>query len=677
MLFEELNLSNNLNFKRMDKFYCCNTCKSSHINIEDIIISPLLKMVNIKGYNIYYPIENDDNNSMEDNEINATDLVMIPKNLLFKSNEKVDMFPINIYKCKIVNNSYLSTLYNNHVYRYYQRKTYVERYEATVLPSREKTIGNIKPIMDDSMIRSSDTWISSKLSGINSRFENFGDIAIGFEFEIPINNKESIATAVIIQGAVVTIEFIGNENYDLQTKYMLHNHNVEKNCDDTCVKKELTDPNFDAVLPLSSRYLSIFIATISQKIKAVVKYLILNKNCSIHSKEYYIGVEFLINGNAKVIGILWTEQCTKINENLSTSSLTGEFNDHEDYLQYIEKVIMTSAHTMEIQERLGNSNLNAENFSQIVDKYQLIDFKDKLEDLQLPSIFTSFIYTPEETFSQNLFQSKILRSILKKYLYNVSNHDKEILTTIDWLRSLNSNFYIERTNDNVKITIDEETYIILIDERLSNLLNDNEEFIAIYQYLITCQSKQNSVVLKRKYVKECFIKPYNSDLLRAINQSVNIYTINGFQEWESIQEDLIEVTLNIENCELNKLQKTHKIVTVAELFALTDVMKVKQIQSSTIEFVSSYIVKKQKFKKTIARNENTYKSENDERPYSQLSSNIKRHNSRLNGEHLLLCETALWYDLMLKNDSTGINVIYRDNLEKIPIREAFKLTVSQ
>ena len=99
MLFEELNLSNNLNFKRMDKFYCCNTCKSSHINIEDIIISPLLKMVNIKGYNIYYPIENDDNNSMEDNEINATDLVMIPKNLLFKSNEKVDMFPINIYKC--------------------------------------------------------------------------------------------------------------------------------------------------------------------------------------------------------------------------------------------------------------------------------------------------------------------------------------------------------------------------------------------------------------------------------------------------------------------------------------------------------------------------------------------------------------------------------------------------
>ena len=66
-----------------------------------------------------------------------------------------------------------------------------------------------------------------------------------------------------------------------------------------------------------------------------------------------------------------------------------------------------------------------------------------------------------------------------------------------------------------------------------------------------------------------------------------------------------------------------------------------------------------------------------ERPYSQLSSNIKRHNSRLNGEHLLLCETALWYDLMLKNDSTGINVIYRDNLEKIPIREAFKLTVSQ
>ena len=52
--------------------------------------------------------------------------------------------------------------------------------------------------------------------------------------------------------------------------------------------------------------------------------------------------------------------------------------------------------------------------------------------------------------------------------------------------------------------------------------------------------------------------------------------------------------------------------------------------------------------------------------FQQLSNNIHRHFSRLNGQHLLLVETVLWFDVLSQKDASDILSLYKEKLTKIP-----------
>ena len=53
------------------------------------------------------------------------------------------------------------------------------------------------------------------------------------------------------------------------------------------------------------------------------------------------------------------------------------------------------------------------------------------------------------------------------------------------------------TDTNVSILIEDMELNFIKDTRLLTLFNDYGEFEGLYQYIITCNNKENSVVLKR------------------------------------------------------------------------------------------------------------------------------------------------------------------------------------
>ena len=109
--------------------------------------------------------------------------------------------------------------------------------------------------------RSSDAWKNTRRRNINSQFEQYGNIAIAVNIEVPFDDIAIIATSLICSGKVLTMEFIGALDNELDPRYLLHSHNNTKECDDNCVKTELKPEDYQ----MDSKFISIYLAHISQK----------------------------------------------------------------------------------------------------------------------------------------------------------------------------------------------------------------------------------------------------------------------------------------------------------------------------------------------------------------------------------------------------------------------------
>ena len=175
--------------------------------------------------------------------------------------------------------------------------------------------------------------------------------------------------------------------------------------------------------------------------------------------------------------------------------------------------------------------------------------------------------------------------------------------------------------------------------------------------------------MKKRKIIECFTIPYNIDLLKAVNQPLSFQTYTCFNDW-LLTQDIFEYNMTkLENTPLAKFLNTHKLVTLAEFFSLTDKNIIREITSSKVEFVSTSIDSKPKFKKSSKKTLETFQSKNKTEYYIQLSSNIKRYNSRINGQMLLLIETVLWYDNSNKKETEQIFSLYKENISNIPLSD--------
>ena len=633
-------------------------------------------MVEIEGLQILYP----NFGEVEPNvEINLSNLVLIPKNSQFGRDVEVTFYVPNMYKNVEPTNDFVSTLYHNRVSKFAQRKLFAELYDGDIAGHQNQKLNSITKIFDDSMIRLASSWTRKQKNSYFSQFSQHGQAVLAYNIDISMNKLENIITSQLCSGTVITMQYVGDCGDEFSTHYYQHEHDNTIDCDsNNCVLSEILDNN--DVLPVE--YISTFIASISQKQNAFVEQFLKNINFNLFSPEYTCEVNFYLNGSARLSGLLWTQNCTLLNEQLSEASLKGNIVDKQDYLDYIDNTILTTVNKINIRDNLRLSDEEATKIANFGVKYQ-VDLNMKPEYLPMPSYITMLKIKPKDTATSNIQMSKRFLEVIKRYLLELSDEEKNSLTTEEWLRNLSIQAKFKPVND-VQIDFQFETTDLsfLLEERLENLLTKYGSFIGkfrrikycnftkilclgLYHYCLSCSVNEDSIVLRRLRILDCFTTPYNATILKAFEDKVEIVPLFSIREFWEFQDKFEENLPNFEDTEIFGLLSNHFLGPLTELYSLSDPKRIRDLKSSPIEYISTYEDHKPKFRKVSVPSEDTY-----ELPgrgfFKKLSSNILRHFGRLNGQNLLLVETSLCYDVLRQKDADEILQLYKEKLDKIP-----------
>lgn len=187
----------------------------------------------------------------------------------------------------------------------------------------------------------------------------------------------------------------------------------------------------------------------------------------------------------------------------------------------------------------------------------------------------------------------------------------------------------------------------------------------LYHYALSCSYKSYSVVMRRHYILDCFTVPYNSTLLKAFNDKVEVMPLYSMLDYCKMEEKYEVHFDTVEDPIVSRLLSNHRVGPLSELFALADNKKIKTINSAPLEYISTYEKHTPKFKKIAVQTEVSY-----EMPgkgfFQELSSNVLRHACRLNGSDVLLAESSLYYDVLLQKETLELLELYKDHLDKIP-----------
>ena len=159
--------------------------------------------------------------------------------------------------------------------------------------------------------------------------------------------------------------------------------------------------------------------------------------------------------------------------------------------------------------------------------------------------------------------------------------------------------------------------------------------------------------MKRLNILDSHTYPFNIHILKAFQERIEFTPIFGNNAWYKFEEKYSSTSPEMENDEVSELLDTHILVSLPELYALSDAKKIRDVYSVPVEYISPYEENKPKYKKVKIPTDLTfeYRGKNF---FEQLSNNILRHEARLNGHHLLLVESALNYNVLPKKEGSQI-----------------------
>ena len=135
----------------------------------------IFRSLQIDGRNILFPKPS---HAEEDPQINMQSLVLIPKNWNASKSEGI-RYVLKMYNNPEPTNRFISSLYQNRIHRFAQRKNHAEFYDGDILCNQGRRLNSISKIFDDSMIRKSSSWSRKKKANIVSYFTQYGSAAIG------------------------------------------------------------------------------------------------------------------------------------------------------------------------------------------------------------------------------------------------------------------------------------------------------------------------------------------------------------------------------------------------------------------------------------------------------------------------------------------------------------------
>ena len=180
------------------------------------------------------------------------------------------------------------------------------------------------------------------------------------------------------------------------------------------------------------------------------------------------------------------------------------------------------------------------------------------------------------------------------------------------------------------------------------------------------------IVLTRKKIKDCFIKPYNPLFLKAANAEVYVNPTIGSQVLaHSLTQRTVETLPDVLLEKVSSLIFSHTEISLAEALSLLD-PKMKRIKSSsTAEFVTAVKPEKRNltFLKIYEMSETSIKHIDSDQYFEICYSNIMRYTIRIGMLKLMLSQFVIWFDYTGREMSKLLFERYFEKKIEIPLSE--------
>ena len=675
------------NFRRLEKFWICKSCSEESNGRKVSNVEPSVDLNHVVRNNVitFFPWKN--KNIAEENEkkIHETEItVFFPKSCTaLDSFEDAEILKSQrqlisrMFEARSLDRSDIALMWENEMKKYRDAEKCATRFSA-VIKEGSKKLANVKKVVDDSGIAGSSKWFYRQMTTMKFRIDQFGSICFLVNIEVPKINMETIATALITEGFIVTLEKLGLASGEFIIKYLLHlDHMSDTDCSENCGRKidlkEYLESEFD-LSSLGNKHLSTHVSSVHQKLSSFVRSIVKSPNCELFSMNYHFMIKFDVSGDASFFGLIWPVQLDELNLEVAAQ---GKISDEKVLTSFIDGAISVSSDARVLRSTFKISEMEADDLAQDVRDHQIhlcsSSECQRCWNPELPSLVTLLKLCPDS--KENLKMAKRMKLLFLEMLRNLSVEQKRELSSFDWLESIwdQDNVRGDITDDlkYLSMRMDETEFEFLVDERLSSLLGDFDPFTAVYHYIIACcdHEDQFNVVLKRLKVLDCFTVPFNNIYLKAANSSVLVLPVRGCKAWESMlslskESEDSDVT---EDGMASSVIWTHRKISLAEAISLFDSRK-KRIETSTsTEFINARQQRRVVFKKLKEAKEDSFKIDNGNDHFDLVKTNISRHFHRINGKSLLLAEFCCWYDFVGCQESEKLSKIYHEAGCEVPL----------
>ena len=678
---------------RFQKYFVCSSCESN-IDIDEEIEASIL--VDIKevhdGNKIRFKphsLREDDQNEedivtqAEPNDVNIQDTRMVtvffPNSVTcvkedsqFKVSSKVDPYK-QFLKCEKIPKKLLAECYTLQYLKYLSVVKYSKRFTGTIEDFGGKVIGDLTQIADDSHIHGSAKWKEKKLSDMQARIDQTGNSFFKVKIKINQVDEESKATVLVISGKTVTCTFTGDGEMLLTREYLIHpSHDCDTPCPENCEVIPLSQYlEENPVNFLSDKWISVFNSTVYIKMKSLIKNVLGCVNFKMFAEEMTFSLSFDREGHAVIVGAIWSKASEVFNRELSNSSFTGQVDTvvRLDYLSHIDSCLTSTTKPRELQDQFRLSDGDAVKLSNLARKHQTLD-ENECEFKEMPSLHTMFREVPGQDAMHNIYESRKLVTELRNDLKEKSKEEIDETSTKEWLQELNDFHVTINQNEDgslIEISIENGEFSFCLDRRLSQLIVKYEDFpfIGIYHYAITCVNYENaaSVVLKRLYLEDCLVRTYNPSLLTAMQCQVEVNTVNGFRDWEHLNRTQDERP-SFERAQFGVI--SHDELSINQVANLMTKRSSDQCSRGVV-FVNSNKDAKVLFKKVAARTEVSFTARDQNGHFEIQLNSVSRFKMRKNGAEIIQAEFSCWFQFVGSEESSELNNIYGQNLDKIPM----------
>ena len=676
--------------RRLEKYHQCQDCikegedsGNRFVRLENesqVLFMPVRSDMEV--------IENSDNN--ENVEVNKNITCLLPCSIECLESTRAKYSkqdgPGIIYKLNVPYSKLFTIIYNSEWSKYQNLKLFSDRYEGSVSEGNARTLNQAERVVNDASIVASDAWTRINILNITHRLEQLGAVCCFINIKVEIDSEDVIASCLVLQGLVVTVEFIGDSTNEMTTNYLVHtNHKADQDCSSSCIKIALTEylqnSGFDKS-SIKTKYLSAYISSVQQKFNGLLKSFVKGNQSSLHSEQFFFQLYFSLDNSVFIRGLTWPEYLNYFNTEIGLGKTSFMAEKKEDVLKKTEAVTLATSHEETLSTCLNLSKEKANLLSKQILKHQIHDCDhEKSLDCSFPRLplLESMVIEWSPNLQTCLEFNKLIRSILKQ----MDNDKLKSLTTRQWLIELfTSGMWIgDIINDQVfNVRAGAQIFEFIIDDRMIELFSKyvqefkgyNSPLIALYHYSASVGSSKEigGIVSKRPMMTDIYILDFNPTILKAFGSLCEVSIRNGFED--SVQAQLQHTNRRLHwstNLELDeKISSSHREVSLAEAFTLYDKKFFRSNTSNPVEFIAAVEKRKKFFKKVRSPTDKSFLVPRTGLILEEQLTNVERYFIRCTTVKITLSEFVLLYDFCGTKESQNFYKLF--GLQGVEIQDS-------